>query len=100
VLWDDPQLIRVLNASIHLAQEQVDAACACVGVGEREGEKGGVARSEGARELVVYVQGMNAIAGVLLLECNEVDAVSLVLALRLRHCPLYFRSTLDGVHTV
>merc|ERR1719183_657157 len=41
---------------------------------------------------------MNAVAGVLLLECNEFDAASLLLRLRLRHSPLYFAPTLDGVH--
>ena len=106
------QLIRVLNASVHLAQQELDSSwrrqsaaargisdgngcsstgaiggkgAASVNVHEREqnGRRAGAednvagASNRGAdralegREEVVYVQGMNAIAGVLLLECNE-----------------------------
>lgn len=49
-------------------------------------------------EGVVYVQGMNAICGVLLLELNELDAVAVLLALVERHCPFYLNKTIDAVH--
>ena len=106
------QLIRVLNASVHLAQQELDSTWrrqseaargssdgngggstgAIGGEGassvnlhemERNGRSSGAEGNEAGgcdgsvdralegREEVVYVQGMNAIAGVLLLECNE-----------------------------
>jgi len=69
------KLVRVLNAVIHQAE-----------------------RKRSRDQVVVYVQGMNAICGIVLLELNEIDATALLLALLEKHCPLYLNSTLDSVY--
>ena len=68
------QLVRVLNALVHDCQ-----------------------RRSGPAGEVVYVQGMNAICGLLLTVMNELDAFAALAALAQRHCPLYMCKCLDGV---
>eukprot|EP00281_Chroomonas_sp_CCMP1168_P029038 CAMPEP_0206251870 /NCGR_PEP_ID=MMETSP0047_2-20121206/22259_1 /ASSEMBLY_ACC=CAM_ASM_000192 /TAXON_ID=195065 /ORGANISM="Chroomonas mesostigmatica_cf, Strain CCMP1168" /LENGTH=320 /DNA_ID=CAMNT_0053677861 /DNA_START=97 /DNA_END=1059 /DNA_ORIENTATION=- len=69
------KLIRVLNAVVHQAQASAETAH------------------------IGYVQGMNAVCGVLLIVLNELDAFSVLWTLATRHCPLYFDTCLDGVHS-
>lgn len=45
-----------------------------------------------------YCQGLNTLAGVLLLVMPEVDAFFTLVTLVLRHCPRYFASRTAGVH--
>eukprot|EP00727_Mastigamoeba_balamuthi_P013777 m51a1_g9021 hypothetical protein (347) ;mRNA; f:182611-184002 len=76
----DAKLTRVLNAFVHTCN--VDSAAR-----EDPGAPGG------------YLQGVNVVAGALLLVLPEVDAFEALLAITKVLAPTYFRSDLKGVHT-